>query len=96
MCFGTGRAAAPQAALVNGAAAHALDYDDIGLSGIQPTHPSAVLVAAIFAEAEALGCSGRDMLTAYATGFEVWGEIASRDRKPYHVKGWHPTATSEP
>jgi len=93
VCFTAERAAAPQAAFVNGAAAHALDYDDIGLNGLQPTHPSAVLAPAIFAEAEALGRSGRDMLTAYATGYEVWGEIASRERKPYHVKGWHPTAT---
>jgi 2-methylcitrate dehydratase PrpD len=45
------------------------------------------------AEAEALGRTGRDILTAYVTGFEVWGEIGSRDRQPYHVKGWHPTAT---
>ena len=93
LCFGAERAAAPQAALINGAAAHALDYDDIGLNAIQPTHPSAVLVPAILAEAEALGRTGRDMLAAYATGYEVWGEIASRERKPYHVKGWHPTAT---
>ena len=93
LCFGADRAPAPQAALVNGAAAHALDYDDIGLNEIQPTHPSAVLVPAILAEAEALGRSGREALAAYATGFEVWGEIASRERKPYQVKGWHPTAT---
>jgi 2-methylcitrate dehydratase PrpD len=93
ICFGADGAPATQAALVNATAAHALDYDDIGLNSVQPTHPSAVLAPAILAEAEALGCSGRDMLTAYVVGFEVWGEIGSRDRKPYHVKGWHPTAT---
>lgn len=93
LCFGAERAPAPQAALVNGTAAHALDYDDIGLNGVQPTHPSAVLVPAILAEGEALGRTGRELLTAYATGYEVWGEIASREPKPYHVKGWHPTAT---
>lgn len=93
ICFGSYGAPAPQAALINGTAAHALDYDDIGLNGIQPTHPSAVLASAVLAEAEALGCDGRDILTAYVAGFEVWGEIGSRDRKPYHVKGWHPTAT---
>jgi 2-methylcitrate dehydratase PrpD len=93
LLFGTERAGAPDAALVNGAAAHALDYDDIGMNGVQPTHPSAVLVPAILAEGEALARSGRDLIAAYATGFEVWGEIASRDKKPYHVKGWHPTAT---
>ena len=55
LCFGAEYAPAPHAALVNGAAAHALDYDDIGLNGVQPTHPSAVLVPAILAEGEALG-----------------------------------------
>ena len=93
ICFSSDGAPAPQAALVNGTAAHALDYDDIGLNRVQPTHPSAVLASAVLAEAEALGCSGRDVLTAYITGYEVWGEIGSRDRRPYHVKGWHPTAT---
>jgi 2-methylcitrate dehydratase PrpD len=42
------------AALVNGAAAHILDYDDVTLDG----HPSAVLVPAILAQGEALGSSG--------------------------------------
>ena len=93
LCFGAQRAAGAQAALVNGTAAHALDYDDIGLNSLQPTHPSAVLVPAIFAEAEALGCTGREMIAAYAAGYEVWGELASRERSPYHLKGWHPTAT---
>ena len=93
VCFGTDRAPAVQAALLTGTAAHALDYDDIGLSSLQPTHPSAVLVPAVFATAEALGRPGSEMIAAYATGFEVWGEIASRERDAYHLKGWHPTAT---
>ncbi|MCC6475048.1 MAG: MmgE/PrpD family protein [Burkholderiales bacterium] len=93
VCLGDTRAGAVQAAFVNGAAAHALDYDDIGLNEVQPTHPSAVLVPAVLAEAEVLGRGGRDMLEAYAAGYEVWGEIAARDRRPHHVKGWHPTAT---
>jgi len=93
ICFGPERTAAPQAALLNGAAAHALDYDDIGLNSLQPTHPSAVLVPAVFAEGEALGSSGRELLAAYAAGYEVWGELASREREPCHLKGWHPTAT---
>jgi len=93
ICCGPDCAPASLAALVNGAAAHVLDYDDIGLNGLQPTHPSAVLVPAILAEGQALHRSGRDMIEAYAAGFEVWGELASRERNPYHVKGWHPTAT---
>lgn len=81
------RSPAPDAAWINGTAAHALDYDDVALRG----HPSTVLVPAILAEAEALDASGRDMITAYAAGYEVWAELVERDRGHHHVKGWHPT-----
>ncbi len=81
------RCPAPEAAWINGTAAHALDYDDVALRG----HPSTVLVPAILAEGEALGASGRDMLRAYAAGYEVWAELVERERGHHHVKGWHPT-----
>jgi 2-methylcitrate dehydratase PrpD len=51
---------AAAAALAYGTAAHALDYDDVGLSG----HPSAVLVPAILAEAGETGASGETMARA--------------------------------
>ncbi len=90
----TGEAApAPEAAWINGTAAHALDYDDVAaLRG----HPSAVLVPAILAEAEALGAAGRDMLAAYAAGYETWAELAWRDPGHHHRKGWHPTGIFGP
>jgi len=92
LSFTRERTASLSAALINGAAGHALDYDDIGI-GAHPAHPTVVLAPAILAEAEALELSGRAMLAAYITGYEVWGELAKRDRTPHHVKGWHPTAT---
>ena len=76
------------AALVNGVAAHVLDYDDVGLDG----HPSAVLVPAILAQGEAASASGAEMLTAYVAGYEVWAELAAREPTPLHRKGWHPTS----
>jgi 2-methylcitrate dehydratase PrpD len=85
--FSSERCPAPEAAWINGTAAHALDYDDVALRG----HPSTVLVPAILAEAEALGASGRDMITAYVAGYETWGELAERDQDSHHRKGWHPT-----
>ena len=85
--FSSERSPAPEAAWINGTAAHALDYDDVGLRG----HPSTVLVPAILAEAEARGASGRDMIAAYAAGYEVWAELAGRDQGHHHRKGWHPT-----
>lgn len=85
-------ASARDAALINGTAAHAHDFDDIGL-GAHPAHPSAVLVPAILALADELGVSGAQMAVAYVAGYEVWGEIALRDQDQYHTKGWHPTGT---
>jgi len=80
------------AALVNGVAAHVLDYDDVSLDG----HPSAVLVPAILAQGEASGASGAEMLTAYVAGYEVWAELLAREGVPLHRKGWHPTAVLGP
>jgi len=87
LVFGSRRAAATEAAWINGVAAHALDFDDVALKG----HPSTVLVPAILAEAQALGASGKDMMTAYAAGYEVWADLTKRDPDHYHSKGWHPT-----
>lgn len=83
--FSSRRAPAPLAAWVNGAAAHALDYDDAG------GHRSAILVPALLAEGEALGSSGQEMITAYVVGFEVWSELALREKGQLHERGWHPT-----
>ena len=82
------RASSPDAALLNATAGHALDYDDVALSG----HPSTVLVPAILAEGERLRASGADVIRAYLIGYEVWADLAARERDPYHEKGWHPTA----
>ena len=93
LLFGATRASGPDAALVNGSASHAQDYDDVGLVGVQPTHPSASIAPAIFAEAETLGRDGAAMLAAYVAAYEVWGELASRDRDQPHLKGGHPPGT---
>src|SRR3981081_423584 len=57
--FSSKRTSAPAAAWINGTASHALDYDDVALKG---SHPSAVLVPAILAEAQALNSSGGAMI----------------------------------
>jgi 2-methylcitrate dehydratase PrpD len=87
LTFGGRKAPAPEAAWINGVAAHALDYDDVALRG----HPSTVLVPAILAEGEHLGSSGADMITAYVAGYETWAELFRRDTGLLHQKGWHPT-----
>ena len=92
VCLGRERANAIDAALANGVAAHALDYDDVALAG----HPSTVLVPAILAEAEAIGADGRAAVAAYVAGYETWARLVERDPDPYHRKGWHPTAVAGP
>ena len=77
-----------RAAFVNGVASHALDYDDVALSG----HPSAALTAAILAQghAQALRAAGAALRPiSWATRSGPSGLARAR---PYHIKGWHPTA----
>lgn len=81
------------AALANGVFGHVLDFDDTNQIFIG--HGSVVVVPAIFALAEKLGCDGRAIITAYMLGTEVqWklGEalVACGD---HYAKGWHSTCT---
>lgn len=87
LLFGVQETDAATAALVNGTAAHALDYDDVALRG----HPSAVIVPAILALAAESGASGARLLDAYVAGYEVWAELVDREADIHHLKGWHPT-----
>src|SRR5262249_54747358 len=67
------RATALDAALVNGTAAHALDYDDTHAS--IRGHPSAPIVSAALAAAELAGASGVELMDAYLIGLEVAGRV---------------------
>src|SRR3954468_1802786 len=97
LIFGSGqRATALDAALINGTAAHALDFDDV--SNSLGGHPSAPILPAIFALGEVLDCperpvGGRDFITAYVAGFETETRIARGVHFHHYEKGWHPTAT---
>src|ERR1700709_1992973 len=79
------------AALVNGVASHALDYDDV--VGSMGGHPSVMLIPALIPLGEMLGSSGRDLVTAYVPGFETECRIARGVHHHHYDKGWHPTAT---
>ena len=85
------KTSAPEATLVNGAMAHALDYDDI--NRIVKGHPSAVLAPAALALSEDAGTPGRDMLLAYMLGFEVACSVGDSTSVGFHDDlGWHPTS----
>jgi 2-methylcitrate dehydratase PrpD len=85
------KAPAPWAALANGTAAHALDYDD-GIH-IGPAHVSAVLVPALLALAEEKGAAGRSLIDAYIVGVEVLARVAEGVGRSHYEAGWHGTST---
>ena len=69
------------AALANGTAAHALDYDDMCFVSL--AHPSAPLVAATLAAGELTAAPGRALLDAYVVGFEIEA-VLGRAMNPRH------------
>ncbi len=67
LIFGTRQRVAPlDAALINGTAAHALDFDDC--SDTLGGHPSAPILPALFALAETRTVDGRAFVAAYVAG----------------------------
>ncbi len=82
---------ASQAALINGAAGHALDYDDV--VRIFRGHPTAPVAPAVIAIAERDGLNGKDLLLGLAAGIEVESRIGGYMGDPHYLKGWHATAT---
>ncbi|MYA97412.1 MAG: MmgE/PrpD family protein, partial [Nitrospinae bacterium] len=85
------RAAAPMAALVNGAMGHALDFDDSSylLSG----HPSVVVLPAVLAQGEVQGASGREVLEAFVIGYEISTKLGQGLNPEHYGSGWHSTCT---
>ena len=78
------------AALVNGAASHVVEMDDLHKASI--VHPAAPVMPAALAVAEREGASGEDLVAAIVAGYEVairCGEAMGTS----HYKYWHSTAT---
>ena len=83
------RGPAVAAALANGTAAHALDYDD------DPgcCHVGAVVIPAAVAAAEAHGRGPRELLTAISAGYDVTTRVSDGiDPAELYRKGYHPTS----
>jgi 2-methylcitrate dehydratase PrpD len=91
LVFGTARRArAMDAALINGTAAHVLDFDNT--LSTMGGHVSATMVPALIAAGDAHDSNGRDLLLAHAAGFET--ARIGLALNPHHSEiGWHPTAT---
>lgn len=79
------------AALVNGTAAHALEFDDHELIGV--THPSSVLVPALLSLLDQTRSSGEAMLDAYVAGYEAISAVGNYLNPDHYIAGWHSTST---
>jgi 2-methylcitrate dehydratase PrpD len=78
------------AALINGAASHAVEVDDIYRDGIY--HPGAPTIPAALALAQAHGVSGEKFLRAVVVGYEISTRIGAAMGRA-HYKYWHNTGT---
>jgi 2-methylcitrate dehydratase PrpD len=87
----TQRASRLTAALVNGAAGHALDFDDthMAMSG----HPSVPVVPAVLALGETIGASGRAILEAIIVGIETECRLGVLLGGKHYSIGFHSTGT---
>src|ERR1700675_4318231 len=85
------RTGAVWAALANGTAAHALDFDDTNFAMMG--HPSAPVLSAALAAGELALCDGRALVHAFLLGFEVETTLAEVMNPPHYEKGFHATGT---
>lgn len=85
------KASASAAALANGTAAHALDYDDMCFLSL--AHPSAPLLGAVLATGELVSASGSALLEAYVVGFELQARLGLVMNPRHYQRGWHCTST---
>jgi len=79
------------AALVNGTAGHALDFDDTSYTGIM--HGSTVVLPAALAATQEAGGDGRRLLEAFIAGSEVAYAVALLCTTRHYLRGWWSTAT---
>ncbi len=79
------------AALVNGAAAHALDYDDVNVA--MPGHPSVTILPGLLALAELQKASGCELITAFVAGYETACRIGAALLPGHYNLGFHATGT---
>lgn len=79
------------AALINGAASHALDYDDVNFA--MHGHPTVTVVPALLALGEQRKASGRLFVESFVAGYETAGRIGLLVEPSHYAKGFHATAT---
>jgi 2-methylcitrate dehydratase PrpD len=81
---------APNAAFANAMLCHGLDFDDTHSDSV--AHVSVVVCPASLAAGEAVGATGREVLTAIVGGNEVVTRVGMAASGQFHARGFHPTA----
>lgn len=79
------------AALANGTASHALDYDDVNQAMFG--HPSVPILPALLALAEVREASGAQLISAFVAGYEAECALARALGGEHYQRGFHATAT---
>ncbi len=80
-----------QAALINGAAGHAHDYDDVHMA--MNGHPTVPVAPAVLALAEHLAKGAPELLAAFAAGVDAECIIGRYLGASHYAEGWHATGT---
>jgi 2-methylcitrate dehydratase PrpD len=78
------------AALINGAASHSVEFDDIYRDA--GYHPGSPVISAALAAAQSTGASGEKFLRGVIVGYEVSTRIGEAVM-PSHYRFWHTTGT---
>jgi 2-methylcitrate dehydratase PrpD len=82
-----------QAAMVNGLAAHILDYDDGCTAAVG--HMSAPILAAVLALGQSVNASGKQIVQSYVAGYETASALGlCTDAAKAYEAGWHMTAVN--
>ncbi len=84
------RATLRAAALINGSASHAVEFDDIWRNAVY--HPGAPVIAAALAVAQSQNATGEQFLRGVIVGYEISTRIGEAVM-PSHYKYWHTTGT---
>jgi 2-methylcitrate dehydratase PrpD len=79
------------AVLINGAASHALDYDDVNFA--MGGHPTVTVVPALLALGEQVKSPGRLFIESFVAGYETSGRVGRLVAPSHYQKGFHVTGT---
>lgn len=85
------RASATNAALINGTASHALDFDDVNMAILG--HPTVAILPGLLALAEIEGTSDRNFITAFVAGYDIACRVGTLVGPSHYAHGFHATST---